>query len=229
MSWRDTKKVIHFDLDGTLIDSVPDLALAINQMLYHFFKEETQESRIRAWVGNGASKLVERALIFHFKREISQDEKIFKEALSYFLEAYSKLLPFHTRCYAEVEETLQILQERGYRLTIITNKPYAFVSPLLEGLKIDGYFEAILGGDSLKRKKPDPLPLLSMSKDLGVEIASCVMVGDSKNDILSANRAGMDSIGVTYGYNYDESIACYSPTYTIEHFSQLLHYFPKQG
>ena len=219
------KKAIHFDLDGTLIDSVPDLALAVNEMLIILKKETFSEDAIRYWVGNGAQTLVKRALLG--KREIEDqniDETLFKEAHTVFLKAYTKHLCEATRSYPHVIETLQVLKAKGYRLSIITNKPVQFVKPILEGLGFDTLFEDFLGGDSLEKKKPDPLPLLHMCKTMGVTIDESVMVGDSKNDILAANTCGMQSIGVTYGYNYGEDIGVHKPSIIIDDFSKILEY-----
>jgi len=220
------KKAILFDLDGTLIDSVPDLALAVNEMLTILEKETFSEDTIRYWVGNGAQTLVKRALLD--KKEVENeriDKTYFKKAHTIFLEAYGKHLCRATRPYPHVVETLEVLKNRGYRLTIITNKPEQFVEPILKGLGFDDLFETYLGGDSLPKKKPDPMPLLHMCDLLGLTVESCVMVGDSKNDILAANACGMQSIGVTYGYNYAEEISIYKPDAVVNDFSNILELF----
>jgi phosphoglycolate phosphatase len=141
------------------------------------------------------------------------------------LTLYAKNLCNETKPYPNVMSTLKTLSAEGYRLVIVTNKPYDFVAPILEGLKIDSLFEFWLGGDSLKKKKPDPLPLLHACERLGLDIAQCVMVGDSKNDLLAANAVGMDSVGVTYGYNYGEEVSVYAPNLIAEDFSDILSAF----
>jgi phosphoglycolate phosphatase len=222
---RQGKKAIHFDLDGTLIDSVPDLALALNEMLRTLGRETFNEETIRYWVGNGAQTLVKRALLGRQEIEHSQiDEAYFKEALGIFLDAYAANLCEATSPYPGVLETLTALKQRGYHLSIITNKPEQFVAPILEGLGFGTLIEHYLGGDSLPRKKPNPLPLLKMCELMGVGIDESVMVGDSKNDILAANACGMQSIGVTYGYNYAEDIRTYSPTVVIDNFEDILKF-----
>jgi phosphoglycolate phosphatase len=215
------KKVILFDLDGTLIDSVPDLASAVNHMLEALQREIFSEDTIRYWVGNGAQVLVKRALSGQTEVDESLDPTLFEKALEIFLTFYGQNLCLNTAAYPNVSTTLHALKEEGYRLVIVTNKPFDFVGPILEGLRLDGLFDFWLGGDSLDKKKPDPLPLLHACKHMNVSIDQCVMVGDSKNDLLAANTCGMQSVGVTYGYNYGEDIGIYNPTFIIDDFSEL--------
>ena len=219
------KELILFDLDGTLIDSVPDLARAVNEMLTILRRDTFTEDIIRFWVGNGAQTLVRRAL--SGSREVTEniDERLFDEALNIFLDFYSQHLCADTHPYPHVAQTIQALKEKGYRLGVITNKPFEFVGPILAGLELTGLFEYCLGGNSLERKKPDPLPLLHICRELEVSIDASVMVGDSKNDILAANAAGMQSIGVTYGYNYGEDIAVYAPDVIVNDFGDILPMF----
>ena len=216
------KEVILFDLDGTLIDSVPDLAHSLNAMLQELDRSTFSEDTIRFWVGNGAQTLVKRAL--SGQRDIDEDidPTLFREALSVFLTFYAQDLCRSTVTYPNVTETLYTLKERGYRLAIITNKPFDFVAPILKGLKLERLFELCLGGDSLERKKPDPLPLYHACQKLNISVEQAVMVGDSKNDILAANASGMQSIGVTYGYNYGEDISSYNPDVVIDDFANIL-------
>ena len=216
------KEVILFDLDGTLIDSVPDLASAVNHMLEALNRETFSDDTIRYWVGNGAQVLVKRALSGHTEIDEDLDMDLFTKALDIFLTFYANNLCLDTMMYPNVSSTLHVLKAEGYRLVIVTNKPFDFVVPILKGLELDGLFEFWLGGDSLEKKKPDPLPLLHVCEKMNVSIDQCIMVGDSKNDILAANAAAMQSIGVTYGYNYGEDIRVHKPTVIIDDFSELL-------
>ena len=216
------KKVIIFDLDGTLINSAPDLALAVNHMLETLKREIFTQDTIHGWVGNGALVLVQRALSGDRMIDKTLDAKLVDDALKIFLDFYAQNLCNATVPYENVPETLHAIKEAGYRLAIVTNKPFAFVEPILEGLGLDGLFEIILGGDSLAQKKPDPTPLLHVCKTLNLDIKECVMVGDSKNDILAANACDMQSVGVTYGYNYGEDIGVYKPDIIIDNFAELL-------
>lgn len=223
MKFQD-KKLIIFDLDGTLIDSVPDLAFAINSMLKSLDRDTFEVDTIRHWVGNGAKSLVSRALSASSNIDSSLDEKFIESALDIFLKAYSKNLSVSTIIYPNVKDTLLALKSKGYKLAIVTNKPYDFVPTLLETLKLDNLFELILGGDSLKEKKPSPMPLLYVCDKLDISVKDAVMVGDSKNDIVSASSANMDSIGVSYGYNYGESIEVYNPKIVVDDFGEILKF-----
>ncbi len=217
----DNKKVILFDMDGTLINSVPDLTLAVNHMLKDLKKETFSEETIHGWVGNGALTLVKRALSGQSSIDKNLDEAVVSNALEIFMGFYANNLCVSTATYDNVPGTLRNLKEKGYRLAIVTNKPFGFVEPILDGLGLNDLFELILGGDSLAQKKPDPAPLLHVCEVFAVETKECVMVGDSKNDILAAHASGMQSVGVTYGYNYGEDIGMYNPDIIIDDFAAL--------
>jgi phosphoglycolate phosphatase len=218
----ENKKLLIFDLDGTLINSALDLALAVNHMLKTINRDTFSENIIHGWVGNGAQTLVNRALSGQSEIDETLDATFAAEALDIFLKFYAQNLCVATVTYPNVTTTLKALKEKGYCLAIVTNKPFVFVEPILKGLEMDGLFELILGGDSLSVKKPDPAPLLHVCEQLDVSVEACVMVGDSKNDILAANACAMQSVGVTYGYNYGESISVYEPTMVVDDFGDLL-------
>lgn len=217
----ENKKVIIFDLDGTLIDSSTDLAHSINYMLTSMGREEFSLKEIHKWVGNGAETLVKRALSGSI--EIAEDinPKEYKASLSIFLNFYENNLTKWTVTYQDVYKTLQALKDAGYKLVIVTNKPHKFVKPILVDLLLEKYFEFYLGGDSLEEKKPSPMPLLHVCEKLNVSPQECVMVGDSKNDIQAAQACDMDSIGLSYGYNYGEPISIHNPTLHFSHFAEI--------
>lgn len=216
------KKVILFDLDGTLVDSAPDLALAVNHMLERLERKTFSHDTIRTWVGNGAQTLVKRGLTGGSDIDEEIDPQLLAQALEIFLNYYAQNLCVSTVTYPNVLSTLQQLKERNFRLVLVTNKPYGFIDPLLQGLGMNDLFEFYVGGDSLAKKKPDPMPLLHVCEHLNVDVAECVMVGDSRNDILAANAANMHSIGVTYGYNYNEDIQVYEPNRVVDDFSEIV-------
>lgn len=216
------KKVLLFDLDGTLVDSAPDLALALNHTLERLERETFSHDTIRSWVGNGAQTLVKRGLSGDTLVDEAIAPELVNEALDIFLDFYARNLCVDTVTYPNVVPTLKSLKAKDYRLVLVTNKPYDFIQPLLEGLGMNGLFELCLGGDSLARKKPDPLPLLHVCERLEIGTSQCVMVGDSKNDIQAANAANMQSIGVSYGYNYGEQITVYEPDSVVDDFAEIL-------
>jgi len=216
------KEVILFDLDGTLIDSAPDLALAINHMLTTIGRPTFSEDIIRSWVGNGAEILVKRGLSGASEIDENLDSALFEKALPIFLDFYKQNLCVETKLYPHVGASLKTMKEKGYRLVIVTNKPFHLVAPILTGLKLDGLFETVLGGDSLSKRKPDPLPLLHVCKEYGVNVEQCLMVGDSKNDILAAKAAKMESVGLTYGYNYGEDIGLHQPEAVFDDFADII-------
>lgn len=219
------KKAILFDLDGTLIDSAPDLALAINHTLTSIGREKIDPMIIRTWVGNGASVLVQRGLSGKTEIDKNLDPKLLEKALAIFLAFYAKNLCVDTVTYPHVRSSLKILKAKGYQLAIVTNKPYDFIQPILDGLDLNGLFELLVGGDSLDKRKPDPLPLHYTCEKLGVSVSQCVMVGDSKNDILAANAAQMQSIGLSYGYNYGEDINEHGPDISFDDFADIIATF----
>lgn len=216
------KKLIIFDLDGTLIDSSDDLATAINYMLSSLGRANFSLDTIHHWVGNGAQTLVKRALSGKSEIDPTLDEVLFEKALKIFLEFYSTNLAVKTITYPHVHTTLDRLKNNGLTLAIVTNKPFDFVEPILSALALENYFELILGGDSLSKKKPDPEPLLYVCNKLNISTKQTVMVGDSKNDIISAKSANIDSIALTYGYNYGECISIYKPNAIFDNFSDIL-------
>lgn len=219
------KKAILFDLDGTLIDSAPDLALAVNHMLTSIGREQIEADIIRSWVGNGASILVQRGLSGQTEIDKNLDPELLEQSLATFLEFYAKNLCVDTVTYPHVRSSLKILKAKGYRLAIVTNKPFDFIQPILDGLDLNSLFELLVGGDTLEKRKPDPLPLHYTCEKLGVRVDECVMVGDSKNDILAANAANMQSIGLSYGYNYGEDINEHNPNLSVDDFADIIAHF----
>lgn len=219
-SCLDGIRLVTFDLDGTLIDSVPDLAVAIDAMLGDMGLAAVGEMRVRDWVGSGSRKLVERAL--HHATGEGADTQRLEASHERFLHYYGLAPSERTRVFPGVREALAALQERGLTLAVITNKPYAFIAPILESLALDRYFATAVGGDTLPQKKPDPTPLLHVAERLGVEPAACLMVGDSRHDIEAGRRAGFRTLAVPYGYNHGEPVSLSKPDFLVESLAELV-------
>ncbi len=216
------KNVLLFDLDGTLVDSAPDLALALNRTLKDLNKAQYDEEIIRRWIGTGAKVLVEHALSASLATNEKLDPALVNDALTIFLQHYQHCLSDNTTLYDDVKEALFILKSAGFRLAIITNKIEAFTLPILKTLGIIELFEIIISGDTLADKKPNPAQLHFALEQLNVSAKQCVMIGDSKNDILAAHAANISSIGLTYGYNYGEDVKTYQPQWCFDSFAELL-------
>ncbi len=213
-------KVIAFDLDGTLIDSVPDLAAATQATLKELTLPLCSEQQVRSWVGNGARILMKRALSWSMDTDVS--DEYLDNAMPKFLRHYQDYLEKHSRLYPDVVTVLDVLKAQGYPMALVTNKPYRFTVPLLQAFGLDNYFSLVLGGDSLAEMKPSPLPLQKVITEFGIAANQLLMVGDSRNDILAAKAAGAASIGLTYGYNYGEDIGSCGPDAVCNDFSEIL-------
>ncbi|MBI0425677.1 phosphoglycolate phosphatase [Psychrobacter sp. NG27] len=217
------KQLLIFDFDGTLIDSVPDLADATNAMLTTLGKETYPIETIRNWIGNGSRLLVERALVGKVKvleGELTVEEADHAEQI--FFDAYKNLSGSKTVAYPDVDNGLKKLKDAGYTLALVTNKPIRFVPKILQSFGWQDLFSEVLGGDSLSTKKPDPAPLLHVCEALNVSPEQAVMIGDSKNDILAGQNANMDTLGLSYGYNYGQDIRELNPTEAFDGFADLV-------
>lgn len=218
----DAIKYIAFDLDGTLVDSVPDLAEGIRMALADNNLHTVTDDEVRHWIGNGAEIMLKRALSQSVTIKPDLDQALYEKVRERFDFHYANNGHSKTIVYPGVKETLAALKAAGYTLGIVTNKPYQFVPEILADLDLAQYFTDVIGGDSLPTNKPNPEGLFSLRDKHGLEDANMLMVGDSKNDILAAKNAGFASVGLTYGYNYGEPISDSAPEFVADHFNQLL-------
>lgn len=209
-----------FDLDGTLMDSVPDLAAAVDKMLMLLGREPAGVAHVRDWVGNGSKVLVRRALAGQLQHEGVADE-LANEALALFMQAYSGGHDL-TTVYPGVHECLDWLRARDVKLAIITNKPAQFIEPLLEEKGLTGYFQWLVGGDTLPQQKPDPAALLWVMDQAGVEPGDSLFVGDSRNDVRAAEAAAVPCVALSYGYNHGEPIANEEPALVLDDLRELV-------
>lgn len=212
-------KMILIDLDGTLVDSVPDLAYCIDAMLEGLDMSKQGEDKVRLWVGNGAERLVSRALVGQLEGE--PEEALLQKAYPLFMDLYAENTCRHSVVYPGVLQGLRFLQSAGYLIGCVTNKPARFTDPLLKSLRLQEFFKLVISGDSLPEKKPDPMPLLHAAKFFNVRPADSLMLGDSVNDVQAARAAGFQIICMSYGYNHGEDIRTAHPDAVIDSMLEL--------
>lgn len=216
-------KLIGFDLDGTLVNSLPDLALSVNSALNELDLPSAPEELVLTWIGNGAGVLIARALDWataQTGRTLSAVE--IEQVKTRFNFYYGENLCHLSRLYPNVKETLATLKEQGFLLAVVTNKPTAYVIPVLQAFGIAELFDETLGGQSLPQIKPHPAPLYYLCGKFGLYPKQILFVGDSRNDILAAHSAGCPVVGLTYGYNYNIPIAESQPDWVCDDFAQIL-------
>lgn len=212
-----------FDLDGTLVDSVIDIAISTNAMLLTHGKAPFPLENYRQWMGDGATVMLQRALSGSIEINPDVSPKQLEQAKSFFFDFYRRNTCVGTSLYPAVSSTLASLQQKGYIMAVVSNKPVEYIEPILTALDIQTYFALSYGGDSFEHKKPHPQQLLACCDQFNCKPNQAVMIGDSKNDVLAAKAAGIDSIAVSYGYNFGEDINRYQPDFTCDHFHQLLN------
>jgi phosphoglycolate phosphatase len=206
-----------FDLDGTLVDSRADLINSVNLMLSEIGREMLPDSRVIGFIGEGARRLVERALRATQNGE-PQDSEI-DAALKMFRRHYREHLLDHTRVYPEVEQTLSRLTH--VPKAVVTNKPYDFTVALLEGVGLIGHFDVIIGGDSLTERKPSPLMLVEAASRCRADASKCLMIGDSRVDIEAGRAARMKTCGYIPGFRGRTELVEAGVDFVIERFGEL--------
>jgi phosphoglycolate phosphatase len=212
-------RMILIDVDGTLVDSVPDLAYCVDEMMQRLGRPPHGEAAVRNWVGNGVERLVRRALIGQLDGE--PDEADFARAYPIFLDLYAENTSKRSVLYPGVWEGLDWLKAASYPLGCVTNKAARFTEPLLKDLGVYDRFDIVISGDSLPKKKPDPLPLLHAAEQFGVAPADALMIGDSVSDVSAARAAGFGIICMSYGYNHGADIRLAAPDAVIDSMVEL--------
>lgn len=225
----ETKKIagvraLIFDLDGTLIDSKLDLALAVNAALAEKGRPPLPHEQIFGFVGQGAPMLIRRSL-----GDAAGEEEC-QRALEFFLAYYRVHMLDNTVAYPGVREGLAELA--GLPMAVLTNKPVRISREILKGLGLADYFQYIYGGNSFERKKPDPIGVETLLRDFGVAPREAIIVGDSEIDVLTARNAGTWACGVTYGLG-SARLADYPPDILVDSLAELSahldNHFPSGG
>ena len=204
------------DLDGTMINTLGDFVVAINLMLEElrlpgFAGRALTALAVGRLVGKGSEHLVKSVLFEAFSQSrrtsLATDSiAIYESAFASYQKHYAAVNGHHSMLYPGVLQGLNTLQKSGLKLACLSNKPLGFAMSLLKLKGLDGFFDDVFGGDSFKRKKPDPLPVLKTCEALGALPACTLMIGDSSNDAQAARAAGCPVVLVTYGYNHGEPV-----------------------
>jgi phosphoglycolate phosphatase len=197
-------KAIAIDLDGTMLDTVEDLAIAVNHTLHELELPKLDIALLRTFVGKGLANLVSRSVRAALGSEPAPE--LLSRALPLYEANYDRINGQTTTIYPGVSEGLERLAQAGFPLACVTNKSQRFTGPLLERVGFARYLSLVLSGDSLPRRKPDPLPLTHAANHFGVAPREMLMIGDSVNDAQAARSAGCPVFCVTYGYNEGEDV-----------------------
>lgn len=211
--------MVLIDVDGTLVDSVPDLAYCVDEMMKRLDMPVHGEAKVRNWVGNGVERLVRRALIGQLDGE--PDEALYEQAYPVFIELYRDNTSKRSCLYPGVKEGLDYLKSEGYQMGSVTNKAAQFTEPLLRDLGVYDYFGIVISGDTLPQKKPDPAPLLHAAKFFNVRPEQALMIGDSISDVKAARAAGFRIVCMTYGYNHGVDIREAKPDAIMDSMAEL--------
>ena len=216
-----------FDLDGTLVDTAPDLALAANHMLQTLGRPPEDEATVASWIGDGVPRLIKRALTG--ERFGEPDPVLFEEAQALYGDYYEAHVADRSLLYPGVAQTLAALRADGFRMACVTNKAGRFTRPLLKALGIAAFFDVILSGDEVARVKPDPLPLVVACERLGVARNGVALIGDSGNDMRAAKAAEIPAVAVAYGYHHGVDLTALGAAAITPTFADIRNYFRFEG
>lgn len=224
--FSDVRALI-FDLDGTLIDSKLDLALAVNAALEHTGRAHLPHEMIFGFVGQGAPTLIRRSLAASPNGSAGSEptEAEIEQGLRYFLEYYREHMLDNTVLYPGVREGLDALAAQGHAMAVLTNKPERISKMIIKGLGVDAHFRYVYGGNTFERKKPDPMGVQVLLRDFRVEPLQAMMVGDSEIDVLTARNSGIWCCGVTYGLG-SHLLGEYPPDLLLDTLADLPHHLP---
>ena len=205
------------DLDGTMVDTLGDFDVVLNTVLRELGLPRIERAFLGRTIGKGSEHLIRSTLA-----EVGSGEAMYERTWALYQQRYLEVNGDHSAVFPGVVEGLTKLKARGWRLACLTNKPTAFALPLLRKKGLDGFFDAIFGGDAFERKKPDPLPLLKTCEALGTLPARTLMVGDSSNDARAARAAGCPVVLMNYGYNHGEPATTAGADRVLDRLDQLL-------
>lgn len=208
---------IVFDLDGTFLDTAPDLLSSLNHVLSEAKLDAANPDQMRIYVGHGGREMIRRAFE---ARNAPLPEALHDELVESFLAHYTAEIPGQSSAFQGAVKCVEAFRAAGWKTAICTNKYQRLAVPLLEGLKLDHLFDAICGSDVFPMRKPDPRHLTMTIESIGGDVSKAVMVGDSDTDIKTAQAANIPVIAVSFGYT-PEHVSTFNPTKVIDHFDEL--------
>lgn len=217
---KQPKTTLCFDLDGTLVDTAPDLLAALDYTLLKAGHKPSDHAHIRPIIGHGAKAMLNRALESDKQTVSTINDKEIDRLWHCLIEHYSIHIANQSQPYENVVETLETLKFKGFKLAVCTNKPMFLTEPLLDSLQLTSFFAAIKGADSYSYRKPDPRHLTSTIEAAGGTINDAIMIGDSKTDIDTARNANIPVIGVDFGYT-DHPMHDLKPDHIMSHYDEL--------
>ena len=201
-----------FDLDGTLADTLKDLANAVNYALEKLGRERLELQTVRKFIGDGVKKFLMRALE-------NPDTDLLEKGLHFFKEYYTEHVADFTTLYPGVQETLAYFSQK--KQVVLTNKPIEYALPIVKRLQIEHYFGQVIGGNSGFPLKPDPEGILNIIRHHNVEKQRALIIGDSENDILGGQNAGIATCAVTFGFRPEKLLRSLNPDYVIDDLKEL--------
>ncbi|MDC3110884.1 phosphoglycolate phosphatase [Pelagibacteraceae bacterium] len=199
----NNRKIMIFDLDGTLVDTAPDFRNSVNFMLNHYNEPPVTLEEIRDWVGYGGRELIKRTMI---AKQIEFDDNKLDEMLAIFLSHYTENIDDDSKLYDNVKETLNFLKKENIKLSVCTNKDETLSRTLLEKLDVLHLFDYLAGAYTFENRKPHPMPLIKTLEYLDMNKNEAVMIGDSVTDLKAAQGAGIPVVLVDYGYTDNKDI-----------------------
>ncbi len=206
-----------FDLDGTLLDTVEAIAYTTNLTLEAFGMEPFEAVCYKTFVGDGAGKLIERVL----KARGDEELKLYEEMLALYHENFALYCMYNVHPYDGIPELLSFLKENGIKIAVFSNKPHPRTLDNIVGVFGEGYFDHVQGQKPEVERKPSPDGVYQVMKALGVEKEDCLYIGDTNTDMMTGRNAGLDTVGVTWGFRSEEELRSYNPAYIVHHPSEI--------
>lgn len=212
-----TKPVLVFDLDGTLLETMGDLTASMNHVLVEAGYEALEPERVRKMVGAGVRVLMSRGLAAN---KVEVTDEVLDPLLTKFIRYYETHIADHTHPFPEALETVERLRTEGWKTAICTNKLEKLTRPLVKAMNMEHLFDAVVGGDTFSKNKPDAMPVFGAIDQAGGSRTGSIFVGDSKADIVAARNAGLPVIAVDFGYT-EVPVRELGPDVVISHYNQL--------